>query len=67
MVPQHQCFVHYCSSAVKAVQNEETGSWGAEFIVAAFEILGLQLAFLVVHSAAQGGIQVLVMKNQHGT
>jgi hypothetical protein len=67
MVPQHQCFVHYCSSAVAAVQNEETGSWGAEFIVAAFEILVPQLAFLVVHSATQDETQVLVMMNQHGT
>jgi hypothetical protein len=67
MVPQHQCFAHYCSSAVEAVQNEETGSWGAKFVVVAFEILGPQLAFLVGHSAAQGGIQVLMTKNQHGT
>jgi hypothetical protein len=67
MVPQHQCFVHYCSSAVAAVQNEETGRWGAEFVVAAFEILGPQLAFLAVHSAAQDGIQVLMTMNKHGT
>jgi hypothetical protein len=67
MVSQHQCFVHYCSSAVVAVQNEEIESWGAEFVVAAFEILGPQLAFLVVHSTAQDGTQVLVMMNQHGT
>jgi hypothetical protein len=67
MVPQHQCFMHYCSSAVAAVRNEETGSWGAESDVEAFEILGLQLALLVVHSAAQDGTQVLMMMNQHGT
>jgi hypothetical protein len=67
MVPQHQCFVYYCSSAVAAVQNEETGSWGTESVIEAFEILGPQLALLVVHSAAQDGTQVLVMMNQHGT
>jgi hypothetical protein len=67
MIPQHQCFAHYCSSAVEAVQNEETGSWGAKFVVAAFEIIGPQLAFLVVRSTAQDGIQVLVTMNQHGT
>ena len=67
MVLQHQGFAHYCSSAVAAVQNEETGSWGAESVVAAFEILGPQLALLAVHSAAQDETQVLVMMNQHGT
>ena len=61
MVPQHQCFAHYCSSTVAAVRNEETGSWGAESNVEAFEILGLQLALLAVHSTAQDGTQVLVM------
>ncbi len=59
--------MHCCSSAVAAVQNEEIGSWGAEFVVEAFEILDLQLALLAVHSAAQDGTQVLVMMNQHGT
>jgi hypothetical protein len=49
------------------VRNEETGSWGAESVVAAFEILGPQLAHLVVHSVAQDRTQVLVMMNQHGT
>jgi hypothetical protein len=67
MVPQHQYFAHYCSSAVEVVQNEETGNWGAELVIAAFEILGPQLALLAVHSAAQDRTQVLVMKNQHGT
>jgi hypothetical protein len=62
MVPQHQYFVHYCSSMVAAVQSEEIGSWGAE-PVAEFEILDLQLAILVVHSTAQDGTQVLVMMN----
>jgi hypothetical protein len=52
MVPQHQCFVHYCSSVVAVVRNEETGGWGAESVIAAFEILGPQLALLAVHSAA---------------
>jgi hypothetical protein len=52
---------------VAAVRNEETGSWGAESVVAVFEILGPQLALLAVHSAAQDGTQVLVMMNQHGT
>jgi hypothetical protein len=50
-----------------AVQNEEIGSWGAESVAEAYEILGPQLALLVVHSAAQDGAQVLVMMNQHGT
>jgi hypothetical protein len=67
MVPQYQCFVHYCSSAVAAVQNEEIGSWGAKSVAEAFEILGPQLALLAVHSAAPDGRQVLVMMNQHGT
>jgi hypothetical protein len=67
MVPQHQCFAHYCSSVVAAVQNEEIGSWGAESDVEAFEILGPQLALLAVHSAAQDGTQVLTTMNQHGT
>jgi hypothetical protein len=67
MVPQHQCFVHYCSSAVAAVRNEETGSWGAKSDVEAFEILGPQLALLAVNSTAQDGTQVLVTMNQHGT
>jgi hypothetical protein len=51
MVPQHQYFVHYCSSAVVVVQSEEIGSWGAESIAEEFEILDLQLALLAVHSA----------------
>jgi hypothetical protein len=55
MVPQHQCFVHYCSSAVAAVQNEEIGSWGVESVAQAFEILGPQLALLAIHSTAQDG------------
>jgi hypothetical protein len=59
--------VYYCSSAVAAVQNEEIGSWGAESVVEAFEILGPQLALLAIHSAAQDGTQVLMMMNQHGT
>jgi hypothetical protein len=59
--------VHYCSSAVAAVQIKEIGSWGAESVAEAFEILGLQLALLAVHSAAQDGVQVLVMMNQHET
>jgi hypothetical protein len=47
----------------------ERGDWklGAESVVEAFEILGLQLALLDVHSAAKDGTQVLVMMNQHGT
>jgi hypothetical protein len=67
MVPQHQCFVHYCSSAVAVVQIEEIGSWGAESVTEVFEILGPQLALLVVHSASQDRTQVLMMMNQHGT
>jgi hypothetical protein len=63
MVPQHQCFAHYCSSTVVVVRNEENGSWGAEFVVAAIEILGPQLAFLAVHSAAQDETQVLMTMN----
>jgi hypothetical protein len=59
--------MHYCSSAVAALRNEETGSWGAESIIEAFEILGLQLALLAVHSTAQDGTQVLVTMNQHKT
>jgi hypothetical protein len=66
MVPQHQYFVHYCSSVVAAVQSEEIGSWSAESIVEEFEILDLQLALLAIHSADQVGKQVLVMMNQHG-
>jgi hypothetical protein len=58
--------MHYCSSAVAAVQSEEIGSWGAESVAEEFEILNLQLALLAVHSAAQDGTQVLVMMNQHG-
>jgi hypothetical protein len=67
MVPQHQCFVHYCSSAVVAVQIEEIGSWGTESVAESFEILGPQLALLAVHSATQDGTHVLVMMNQHET
>jgi hypothetical protein len=67
MIPQYQCFMHYCSSVVAAVQNEEIGSWGAESVVEAFENLGPQLALLAVHSAAQDGTQVLMRMNQHGT
>jgi hypothetical protein len=66
MVPQHQCFVHYCSSMAAVVQIEEIGSWGAESVAEEFEILELQLALLAVHSAAQDRTQVLVMMNQHG-
>jgi hypothetical protein len=66
MVPQHQYFVHYCSSAVAVVQSKEIGSWGAESVAEEFEILDLQLALLAVHSAAQDGTQGLVMMNQHG-
>jgi hypothetical protein len=51
MVPQHQYFVHYCSSTVVVVQSEEIGNWGAESVTEEFEILDLQLAFLVVRSA----------------
>jgi hypothetical protein len=53
MVPQHQYFVHYCSSVVVAVLIEEIGSWGAESVAEEFEILDLQLSLLVVHSADQ--------------
>jgi hypothetical protein len=67
MVPQHQYFVHYCSSVMAAVQIKEIGSWGTESIAGEFKILGPQLALLAVHSAAQDGTQVLVMMNQHGT
>jgi hypothetical protein len=52
MVPQHQYFVHYCSSVVVAVQSEEIRSWGAESVAEEFEILDLPLALLAVHSAA---------------
>jgi hypothetical protein len=52
---------------VATVRNEEIGSWGAESVIEAFEILGPQLALLVVHSAAQDETQVLVMMNQQGT
>jgi hypothetical protein len=55
MVPQHQYFVHYCSSTVVVVQSEEIESWGAESVAEEFEILDLQLALLAVHSAAQDG------------
>jgi hypothetical protein len=65
MVPQHQYFVHYCSSAVAVVQSVEIRSWDAESIAEEFEILDLQLALLVVHSTAQDRTQVLVMMNQH--
>jgi hypothetical protein len=47
------------------VQSEEIGNWGAESIAEEFEILGLQLALLAVHSAAQVRKEVLVMMNQH--
>jgi hypothetical protein len=67
MVPQHQCFVHYCSSAAATVQNEEIGSWGIESVAEAFEIYGPQLALLAIHSATQDEAQVLMMMNQHGT
>jgi hypothetical protein len=50
---------------VAKVQIEEIGSWGVESVTEAFEILGPQLALLVVHSAAQDEAQVLVMMNQH--
>ena len=50
-----------------AVQSEEIGTWGAESVAEEFEILDLQLAVLVVHSAAQDGTQVLMMMNQHET
>jgi hypothetical protein len=59
--------MHYCSSAVAVVQNEKIESWGAKSVTEAFEILGPQFALLAVHSAAQGGTQVLMMMNQHGT
>jgi hypothetical protein len=52
---------------VAVVRNEEIESWGTESIVEAFEILGPQLALLVVHSAAQDRTHVLVMMNQHET
>jgi hypothetical protein len=51
---------------VAAVQSEEIGTWGAKSVAEEIEILDLQLALLVVHSAAQDGTQVLVMMNQHG-
>jgi hypothetical protein len=66
MVPQHQYFVHYCSSVVAVVQSEEIGSWGAESVTEEIEILDLQLALLAVHSADEVRKQVLVMMNQHG-
>jgi hypothetical protein len=66
MVPQHQYFVHYCSTAVAVVQREEIGSWGTESVAEEFEILDLQLALLAVHSTDQVRKQVLVMMNQHG-
>jgi hypothetical protein len=66
MVPQHQYFVHYCSSAVAVVQSEEIGSWSAESVAEEFEILDLQFALLAVHSADQVRKQVLVMMNPHG-
>jgi hypothetical protein len=66
MVPQHQYFVHYYSSAMAAVQSEEIGSWSAESVAEEFEILDLQLALLAIHSADQVRKQVLVMMNQHG-
>jgi hypothetical protein len=53
MVPQHQNSVHCCYFEVAAVQSEEIGSWGAEFVAEEFEILDLQLALWIVHSAAQ--------------
>jgi hypothetical protein len=55
MVPQHKNSVHCCSFAVAAVQSEEIGSWAAESVAEEFEILNLQLALLVVHSADQVG------------
>jgi hypothetical protein len=55
MVPQHQNYVHCCSFEVAAVQSEEIRSWGAEFVTEEFEILDLQLALWVVHSADQVG------------
>jgi hypothetical protein len=48
---------------VAAVQNEEIGCWGTKSVAEAFEILGPQLALLIVNSAAQDGTQVLVMMN----
>jgi hypothetical protein len=66
MVPQHQYFMHYCSSAVAAVQSEEIGSWGTESVAEKIEILDLYLALLVVHSATQDRTQVIVMMNQYG-
>jgi hypothetical protein len=51
---------------VAAVQSEEIGNWGAKSVAEEFEILDLQLALLVVYSAAQVEKQVLVMMNQHG-
>jgi hypothetical protein len=47
------------------MQSEEIGTWGAESVAEEFKILDLQLALLVVHSAAQDGTQVLVMMNQY--
>jgi hypothetical protein len=38
---------------VAAVQSEEIESWGDESVAEEFEILDLQLALLVVHSADQ--------------
>jgi hypothetical protein len=51
MVPQHQYFMHDCSSVVAVMQSKEIGSWCAESVVEEFEILDLQLALLAVHSA----------------
>jgi hypothetical protein len=58
--------MYYCSSVAVVVPSEEIGSWGAESVAEEFEILDLQLALLVVHSAALDKTQVLVMMNQHG-
>jgi hypothetical protein len=43
--------MHCCSFVVEAVRSEEIGSWGAESVTEEFEIIDLQLALLVVHSA----------------
>jgi hypothetical protein len=50
---------------VAAVWSEEIGSWRTESAAEGFEILDLQLALLVVHSADKVRKQVLVMMNQH--
>jgi hypothetical protein len=44
-------FAQCCFSEVVTVQNEETGSCCIESVIAESEILDLQFAFSIVHSA----------------